>query len=80
MASVLHCLGATEALSQSGIAAKIFNLGRIRAQVAVETIFERRVFHRQSVRRSAIFDPALESLEDGRRLAAETARAVTQAW
>ena len=44
----------------------------------METISERRVFHRQGVRGGAIFDPTLKSLHDGGRLAAEAAGAVTQ--
>lgn len=45
----------------------------------METISERRVFHRQCVRGSAIFNPTLKSLHNGGRLAAETAGTVTQA-
>ena len=57
-----YCLGATEALSRGDIATNVFNLARIRARFLGYTIF----------------DPALESLEDGGGLAAEAAGTVPQ--
>lgn len=44
----------------------------------METIPERRVFHRQCVRGSAIFNPTLKCLHNGGGLATEAAGTVTE--